>query len=283
MVNQEKIDQENTEITKSLKDTLNKKFGQEVAFLLDQDENPATIKNWLSTGSTVLDSIISNNPEFPGGIATGKLVEVSGLQASGKSLLAYMVMKDCKERGGIPVLIDTEYAANINFLQMLGLEPKKNFIYIQVDSIEDVFESIEEIIKKIRESSKNKLCTIVWDSVAGTSTKKELQNDYDEVTMASHARVIGQGLRKVIRYVGNQNVALVFLNQLRMKMNAPAFSDPYSTFGGMAIPFFSSSRIRLSIMGKIKDKNGVICGINTKCKIEKNRFGPPYRECILNI
>jgi len=146
---------------------------------------------------------------------------------TGKSLLAYLIMKDCYERGGIPVLIDTEYSANIDFLEMLGLKPRKNLVYLTPDTVEEVFTCIEETIKRIRESNKDKLCVIVWDSIAGTSTKAELQGEYGDATVAMQARMIGQGLRKIIRFIGRQNISLIFLNQLRSKLNSGPFADPY--------------------------------------------------------
>ena len=367
---------ENIVLSEMLIESLNKKIGHEIAYNLEDMESPVDTKDWLSTGSTILDMILSNKPEAPGGIPLRRLIEISGesgcvtedtevmlifntLQVhdreywlqhqkkyqikevkrfleegrevriktahnkfcnvsefidkgvldtflvtlsngrsikvtddhrfftnskygwmfakdmivgeteiycddnkyykvtnvecigehrivdlsvddehsyfgngmlchnTGKSLLAYLIMKDCNDRGGIPVLIDTEYSANIDFLEMLGLKPRKNLVYLTPDTVEEVFTCIEETIKRIRESNKNKLCVIVWDSIAGTSTKAELQGEYGDATVAMQARMIGQGLRKIIRFIGKQNISLIFLNQLRSKINAGPFADPY--------------------------------------------------------
>ena len=194
-----------------------------------------------------------------------------------------MILKDCQDKGGIPVLIDTENAANEDFLQLLGLKfyPEGSLVYIQVDSVEKVFSAIEEIIRKIKENDKDKLCCIVWDSVAGTSTDAEIQNDYGEATIGMQARMIGQGLRKLIRFIGKQRVALVFLNQVRQKIGV-FFGDDTVTPGGKAIPFFSSVRMKLYSGGKVKTGKDVI-GVGIKPKLIKNRMGPPHREAELKM
>ena len=274
---------DNSILTDILVESLNKKLG-DVAYIMGKGESPAEVNEWLSTGSTVLDTIISNDIEAAGGIPVGKLVEISGEAATGKSLLSYMILKDCQDRGGIPILIDTENAANWSFLKLLGLKEQEkggNLLYLQVDSIEKVFQAIEEIIRRIRENHKDKLCCIVWDSVAGTSTDMEIQNEYGEATIGLAARLIGQGLRKSIRFIGTQRVALVFLNQVRQKIGV-FFGDVTVTPGGKAIPFFSSVRIKLYSGGKVKVGKDTI-GVGIRPKIIKNRLGPPHREAELKM
>jgi len=265
-----------------LVDSLNKKLG-DVAYVIGKGDSPPEVKEWLSTGSTVLDTIISNDENAEGGIPVGRLTEICGEAATGKSLLSYMILKDCQDKGGIPVLIDTENACNEDFLSLLGLKlyPEGSLVYVQVESVEKVFSAIEDIIRRIKENDKDKLCCIVWDSVAGTSTDAELQNDFGESTIGMHARMIGQGLRKIIRYVGHQRVALVFLNQVRQKIGV-FFGDDTVTPGGKAIPFFSSVRMKLYSGGKVKAGKDVI-GVGIKPKLIKNRMGPPHREAELKM
>lgn len=274
--------EEDSVLNDILVDSLNKKLG-DVAYILGKGDSPPEVKEWLSTGSTVLDTIISNDENADGGIPVGRLTEICGEAATGKSLLSYMILKDCQDKGGIPVLIDTENACNEDFLNLLGLKfyPEGSLVYIQVESVEKVFSAIEEIVRKIRENDKDKLCCIVWDSVAGTSTDAEMQNDYGEATIGMQARMIGQGLRKLIRFVGQQRVALVFLNQVRQKIGV-FFGDDTVTPGGKAIPFFSSVRMKLYSGGKVKAGNDVI-GVGIKPKLIKNRMGPPHREAELKM
>ncbi len=274
--------EEDSVLNDILVDSLNKKLG-DVAYILGKGDSPPEVKEWLSTGSTVLDTIISNDENADGGIPVGRLTEICGEAATGKSLLSYMILKDCQNKGGIPVLIDTENACNEDFLNLLGLKfyPEGSLVYIQVESVEKVFSAIEEIVRKIRENDKDKLCCIVWDSVAGTSTDAEIQNDYGEATIGMQARMIGQGLRKLIRFVGQQRVALVFLNQVRQKIGV-FFGDDTVTPGGKAIPFFSSVRMKLYSGGKVKAGKDVI-GVGIKPKLIKNRMGPPHREAELKM
>ena len=277
------VAEDNSVLTDILVDSLNKEIGN-VAYIMGKGESPAEVREWLSTGSTVLDTIISNDLNADGGIPVGKLVEISGEAATGKSLLSYMILKDCQDKGGQPILIDTENAANWSFLKLLGLKAREeggNLLYLQPETIEAVFKAIENIVRRVRENDKNKLCCIVWDSVAGTSTNAEIQGEYGEATIGLGARLIGQGLRKSIRFIGNQRISVVFLNQLREKIGI-AFGDPTVSPGGKAIPFFSSVRIKLYTDGTIKADKDTI-GVGIKPKIVKNRLGPPHREAKLKM
>ena len=277
------VAEDNSVLTDILVDSLNKEIGN-VAYIMCKGESPAEVREWLSTGSTVLDTIISNDLNADGGIPVGKLVEISGEAATGKSLLSYMILKDCQDKGGQPILIDTENAANWSFLKLLGLKAREeggNLLYLQPETIEAVFKAIENIIRRVRENDKNKLCCIVWDSVAGTSTNAEIQGEYGEATIGLGARLIGQGLRKSIRFIGNQRISVVFLNQLREKIGI-TFGDPTVSPGGKAIPFFSSVRIKLYTDGTIKADKDTI-GVGIKPKIIKNRLGPPHREAKLKM
>ena len=277
------VAEDNSVLTDILVDSLNKEIGN-VAYIMGKGESPAEVREWLSTGSTVLDTIISNDLNADGGIPVGKLVEISGEAATGKSLLSYMILKDCQDKGGQPILIDTENAANWSFLKLLGLKAREeggNLLYLQPETIEAVFKAIENIVRRVRENDKNKLCCIVWDSVAGTSTNAEIQGEYGDSTIGLGARLIGQGLRKSIRFIGNQRISVVFLNQLREKIGI-TFGDPTVSPGGKAIPFFSSVRIKLYTDGTIKADKDTI-GVGIKPKIIKNRLGPPHREAKLKM
>jgi recombination protein RecA len=281
VVDEEDVGETNEKLSDLIISDLKSNLG-ELSYVLGRGDSPPEVVEWLSTGSTVLDMLICNNPDIPGGVPVGRLTEIYGEEATGKSFLAYMILKDCQRRGGIPILIDTENSANLTFLKMIGLDPEDGrLIYLQADSIEEVFIAIERIVTKIRESNKNKLCTIVWDSVAATSTRAELQGDVGDAQVALGPRLIGQGLRKIIRFVGRNKIALIFLNQVRMKIGV-AFGNPYTTPGGKAIPFFSSVRIQLFTAGKIKNGDAII-GAGVKAKVVKNRMGPPHRETTFNI
>ncbi len=146
---------------------------------------------------------------------------------SGKSLVAAHLLADTQRQGGVAVLIDTEMAVSREYLDAIGVDVSK-LLYVQADSVEDVFEYIETIIEKVRTSSKDKLVTIVVDSVAAVSTKKELAADYDKDGYATDkAIIISKAMRKITNMIGREKITLVFTNQLRQKMNAMPFADPW--------------------------------------------------------
>ena len=155
------------------------------AFTIGLDEIGADVTEWLSTGSTRLDKCIFNNKDIEGGIPVGRLTEIHGDPSTGKSLLSYMILADCVRKGGTAVLIDTETSVNEDFMRMLGLEPKKNLLYVPVNTVEEVFATIESILTTIKDAKKkNKMVCIVWDSVAATSSRKEMEEEVGDMQYA---------------------------------------------------------------------------------------------------
>jgi recombination protein RecA len=147
-----------------------------------------------------------------------------------------------------------------------------------METVEDIFQAIEDIVTKVRESDKTKYVTILVDSLAGASTKVEMAADYEKDGWAtSKAIIISKAMRKITQMIGRQKITLVFTNQLRQKLGV-MFGDPYTTSGGLALPFHASTRIRLSNMGMIKDKEGNVIGHKCRAKVIKNRIGPPLRQ-----
>tara|TARA_R110000744_G_scaffold1497_3_gene5264 strand:- start:3123 stop:4247 length:1125 start_codon:yes stop_codon:yes gene_type:complete len=268
-----------------LADSLNKKFKDyKVAYFLDgSEQTPTDLTEWISTGSSILDLAISNRKN--GGLPVGRITELTGLEASGKSLLAAHVLANTQKQGGLAVYIDTENAMNEEFARCIGIDVSK-MLYIQLETVEDIFEVIENIITKVRESDKDRLVTIVVDSVAAATTKVEQSDDFDQTGWATQkAIILSKAMRKITQMIGRQRVCLVFTNQLRVKLGA-MFGDPYTTSGGKAIGFHASCRLRLKAAGQIKIKVGgkdQVIGIKTKAQVVKNRMGPPLRTAEFNI
>ena len=266
-----------------LAESLNKqtKDGKIAYFLTDGGgDAPTNVKDWLSTGNAILDVAISNRPY--GGFPVGRIVEITGLEQSGKSLLSAHLLAETQKKNGVAVLIDTETAVNRDFLEAIGVDISK-LLYVSVDTVEGIFEACETIIEKVRTGDKQRLVTIVVDSVAAASTKKELEADYDKDGYATDkAIIISKAMRKVTNMIGRQNISLVFTNQLRQKMNAMAFADPWTTSGGKALAFHASVRIRLKSMGQLKVGDKIL-GIKVRAQIIKNRMGPPLRHADFNI
>ena len=257
---------------------------QKVAFFLGEDNDaPTNVEGWISTGCAMLDVAVSNRPY--GGLPVGRITEITGLEQSGKSLVSAHLLAETQRQGGVAVLIDTETAVSRDFLEAIGVDVSK-LLYVSADSVEQIFEFTETIIEKVRTTQKDKLVTIVVDSVAAASTKNELAADYGKDGYATDkAIIISKAMRKITNMIGRQKVTLVFTNQLRQKMNA-MFGDPWTTSGGKALAFHASVRLRLKNMGQIKQKvNGKdkTIGMKVRCQVIKNRMGPPLRAADFEI
>lgn len=274
------------DVSIELADTLNKRFKtfDKVAYFLNEEDwSPSDITDWVSTGSSMLDLAISNRPN--GGFPVGRITEIAGLEASGKSLLAAHALKSTQDKGGVAVYIDTENAISREFFQAIGVR-LEDMLYIPLDTVEDIFEAVEAIIEKIRSSNKDRLVTIVIDSIMGASTKPETAALYDKDGYAtSKALILSKAMRKITNYLGRERVCLIMTNQLREKLGV-SFGDKYTTSGGKAIGFHSSVRIRLKSIGQIKMKKGMVeqvIGIKTNATVIKNRMGPPLRSIEYDI
>ena len=271
------------ELAHVLADSLNKQFKDtKVAYFLDgSNATPTDIKEFISTGSSVLDLAIANRPN--GGVAVGRITEINGLESSGKSLIGTHILAETQKRGGVAVYIDTETSVSREWLETIGVDVSK-LLYLHVETVEDIFECIESIIVKIRESDRERLVSILVDSLAGASTKVEMEADFEKDGWAtSKAIIVSKAMRKITQMIGRERIALVFTNQLRQKLGV-MFGDPWTTSGGKALPFHASTRIRLKNMGQIKvgAKNDVI-GMKCRAQIIKNRLGPPLRHADFNL
>lgn len=278
------------DLVNDLADIINKSFkhnvGKTAYFLEGDDDAPVNVKEWVSTGSTILDIAISGKPI--GGFPIGRITEITGLEASGKSLLAAHALANTQKLGGIAILMDTETSVSKEFFDAIGVD-LKTMIWSNLETIEDIFEAIEKIIEKIRIVDNNKLITIVVDSIAGATTKMEQEADYARDGYATgKAIVLSKAMRKITRHIGTERVCLIFTNQLRQKLGGSTWGDPWTTSGGKSLAFHSSVRLRLKSLGKIKAKDVITghestVGIKTRAIIIKNRLAPPHKEIDYNI
>jgi recombination protein RecA len=275
--------QQQEELASAIVDAINKKFKDgNIAYLIGQEETPTDLTDFIGTGSSLLDLAISNRPY--GGIACGRITELTGLEGSGKSLIAAHMMANVQKENGVVVLLDTENAVNAEFFEAIGLNLGR-MVYAQPETVEDIFDTIETIVTRVRETQGNeKKVIIVVDSVAGAPTRQEMETDYSKDGYATgKAIILSKAMRKVTQLIAKQKIALVFTNQLRQKMNAPAFSDPWTTSGGKAIAFHASTRLRLSVTGKVTNKDKDVIGVKVKASVVKNRLGPPFRVAEFNV
>ena len=285
MSKKEKASKESSEaddFASDLIQSLNKEFSSRIAFNLATDESPTHIKRWISSGCRILDYIASNRRE--GGFPEGRIIEIAGPPSIGKSHIAFSVAKNVQAMGGLVVYIDTENAVPIEKLGEMGIDISKRFVYCDTHCTEEVFSIIESTITKARQmaATKDTPILIVWDSVAATSPKQELEGEYDKDTMGLQARVIAKGLRKITGVIGQTNTTLICLNQIKTKIGV-VYGDPTYTPGGQGIPFHASIRIRLAGGSQIKAKDGSSIGITVRAKTVKNKVARPFREAEFDI
>lgn len=269
-------------LTKALIKDFNKDSKEKMAWCLGTDlDNPTEVKEFISTGSTLLDYIIANKKG--GGIPVGKLTEICGEEASGKSLICAHLIAECQRRGGIAIYIDTENAAHPPFMQQIGVNIHE-MVYLQPGTVEEVGAAIEKTILMARAKAPNKLVLIIWDSVAGTPCQAEIEGTYDpNDRIGVTAKALAKMMRKLTQVWGKERIAMVFTNQLKVKIGVQ-YGDPMSTPGGKAIPYHASVRIRLTRgQNEQNEKTKEVYGVHTSAKIIKSRLSPPLRKCKFDI
>lgn len=251
-----------------------------ISWDLSSETSPTNRKEFISTGSTLLDYAISNRRD--GGVPTGKLTEIAGGEASGKSLLCAHLIANNQKKGGISVYIDTENAANPEFMEQLGVDLSK-LVYLQTGTIEKTFETIESVIIQTRTLDSSCPVLILWDGIAATPPQSEIEGDYDPNSrIGVMAKTLAKGMRKLTQTVGKERITLVVTNQLKEKPGV-SYGDPFYTPGGRAIPYHASARIRLTSSTKLKDAEGNVYAIRTRGACIKTRLGPPHRKCEFEI
>ena len=270
------------DLTAALIKDINKEFGMLVAYNLGETEAPTVVKRWIDTGSVQLNYAIRN--ASGGGYPEGRIIEISGPPSIGKSHLAYHAAAITQKLGGVVIYIDTENATPLQKLHQMGINVRKGFVYMDIHATEHVFKAIEETILKAKAlmTKKDVPVLVIWDSVAATSPLAELNGEYEDNTVGLQARTISKGMRKITGVIGQNNVTLLCLNQLRDAIGV-MHGDPQVTPGGKAIPFHASLRVRLSSGTQVKDAKGNIIGIHVICTIKKNKVAPPFRKYEFDI
>lgn len=265
-----------------MRDILNKKAGAVVAYNLEET-NPTDVDEWISTGSRWLDSIICKGKLA--GIPMGKIVELAGLEAAGKSYMAAQIAAHAQQKGIDVIYFDSESAIASDFMEKVGCD-LSTLLYVQARSVEFVLETIEELLA----NNQNKML-FIWDSIAFTPTETDVEGDFDpQSSMAVKPRILSKAFSKLIQPLANSGSTLLCLNQLKTNITrtpAEALTTPYFTPGGKALAYAYSLRIWLTARkGKasfILNDAGFRVGNEVKAKIEKSRFGTQGRECTFKI
>lgn len=223
----------------------------------------------ISTGSLGLDIALGI-----GGIPRGRISEIYGPEMSGKTTLCYHIMAEAQKTDGVAAFIDTEHAMDPGYAAKCGVDVESLYIS-QPDDAEQALEIAEALVRS------GAVDVVVIDSVAALVPRAEIEGDMGEPHMGLQARLMSQALRKLAGAIKRSNTAVIFTNQLRMKIGV-LFGSPETTPGGRALKFYSAVRLDMRRVQSIKEGSNVV-GNRTRVWVKKNKVAPPFKKAEFDI
>ncbi len=263
---QEKISPK-TEAMQAALDQIKQRFGEGAIMKLGDmktQDIPA-----ISTGSISLDIALG-----VGGVPRGRVIEIFGPEASGKTTLAQHIVANVQKKGGTAAYVDAEHALDPDYSRKIGVDIK-NLLLSQPETGEQALDIVETLVRS------NACDVIVIDSVAALTPKAEIEGEMGASHMGLHARLMSQALRKLSGAISKSKTCVIFLNQIRMKIGV-MFGNPETTTGGLALKFYSSVRIDLRRAAQIKMGDKII-GNRVRVKVAKNKVAPPFQRAEFDI
>ncbi|ABC46191.1 recombination protein RecA [Salinibacter ruber] len=223
----------------------------------------------IPTGSLALDDALGI-----GGVPRGRITEIFGPESSGKTTLAAHVVAEAQKLGGTCAFVDAEHAFDPNYAEQLGVDTDELLIS-QPDTGEQALNITDTLVRS------GALDVIVIDSVSALVPQAELEGDMGDTHVGLQARLMSQALRKLAGTINRTKTALIFINQIRMKIGV-MFGNPETTSGGRALKFYSSVRMDIRRIGAVKDGQDVV-GNRTRVKVKKNKVAPPFKEAEFDL
>jgi recombination protein RecA len=223
----------------------------------------------IPTGSMALDAALGT-----GGVPRGRITEIFGPEASGKTTLAQHIIAEAQRAGGVAAIVDTEHALDPTYAAKCGVDVDNLYIS-QPDTGEQALEIAEALVRS------GGVDVVVIDSVAALVPRAEIEGEMGDQHIGLQARLMSQALRKLVGAIKRSNTAVIFTNQLRMKIGI-MFGNPETTTGGNALKFYAAVRLDIRPMEAIK-QGGEVIGTRTRVRVKKNKLAPPFKTAEFDI